>query len=100
MHLYDVLTDSTIKELFRLSQKWLKRSLVVNENDAGEPMEEVSKVRTSVEGVIPKRLPELTKLIEAITGLSVARPSSAEYYAVASYVLGGHYECHVDAVRP
>ena len=99
MQMYDVVPDSTIKELIQLSHSSLSRSLVVNETEEGGEPQHASSFRTSVEAYIKKEFPRLTSLTEAITGLSVKPPSSSEYYVVASYTSGGHYECHVDAVR-
>ena len=89
---YDVLTESTIKELIQLSHSSLTRSQIVY----GEPRYD-SSLRTSVEAHIFNPFPRLTSRIEAITGLSVELPSSSDSYLVASYTSGGYVVCHLDA---
>ena len=99
MQMYDFITESTLKQLMIQSRLLVKRSCVVDvPGERGT--EVVSSIRTSVESsVFNTPVPKLTKLIEAITGLSVEPQSSSDEYLVASYAFGGHYECHMDAVR-
>ena len=96
VQMYDVISESDMRDLRAESRKKLKRSAVVDTEKPGVVFE--SLVRTSVEGWVYKPYPKLSKFIEFVTGLSVEPVLSAEAYLVAEYAFGGHYDCHLDAV--
>jgi len=108
--MYDLLTESAVKNLMDWASPKLERSRVLAEKSVldgtGNQLTPFSNVRTSVEAFVRKDdtvfdqvFQGMSKLVEIATGLSVVPRSSSERFLVASYSYGGHYDCHLDAVR-
>ena len=100
--MYELITENTIQNLLNFSQPTLSRSKVTKDyhnSDSDEEFGLILSTRTSVESYVYEPFPMLSKLIEATTGLSVTPFTSSEEFLVASYACGGHFDCHLDAVR-
>ena len=96
--MYEIIPEKTTRKLLNISQPAFTRSEVI-EGEYKITSRTISPSRTSVETFIHEPFPMLTKLMEATSGLNVKPPTSSEASIVASYAFGGHFDCHVDAVR-
>ena len=102
--MYEVITETTMKEMFHIAQSEFRRSEVAvttyDENGNEELGTAILSTRTSVMSNVEEPFPKLTRLMEATTGLSVSPvTSSDDYFLVVSYSFGGHCDCHLDMVK-
>ncbi len=84
--------------VMELAEPLVERSKVVNRMD-NRVSDAVSEARTSVGSSVIFNIQKLTDFIEVITGLRVEPWVTSEPLQTAYYAVGGHYSCHLDAVK-
>ncbi|XP_013880673.1 prolyl 4-hydroxylase subunit alpha-3 [Austrofundulus limnaeus] len=91
---HDFITDAEAKDVKRLAQLGLRRSVVAAGEKQATADYRISK-SAWLKDSAGSNVEKLDQRISLITGLNVKHPSG-EYLQVVNYGIGGHYEPHFD----